>query len=112
MFNMTKTYLLIRYLAIILTIALVLTGCAMSTSPVTGTVFSNVKAPVTATGYTRYHKVGTASAHSILGIVALGDASIQAAMENGDIKSVHHADYQSTSFLGLYARYKVIVYGD
>ncbi len=112
MFSMKKTYLMIRCLVTVSVLAMIMAGCAMSTSPVTGTVFSNVKAPVTATGYTRYHKVGTASAHSILGIVALGDASIQAAMENGGINSVHHADYQSTSFLGLYARYKVIVYGD
>lgn len=88
-------------------------GCAAySVSPLTGFVYSDVKAPLVATNSPQYSKMGVAEAESILGIIARGDASIEAAIKNGGITTIHHVDFHSTSVLGIYAKFKVIVYGD
>ena len=58
-------------------------------------------------------KMGTAEAYSILWLVAWGDASYAAAARNGNITVLKHADQESFAVLfGLYARWRVIVYGD
>ena len=58
-------------------------------------------------------KVGVASAYSLLWVVAWGDASYAAAAKNGNIKILRHADQETTQILlGVYARWRVIVYGD
>ena len=57
-------------------------------------------------------KVGTAEAKGYLGVVALGDASIQAAAREAGITRIHHVDYQSKSYVGVYTIYTIIVYGD
>ncbi len=56
-------------------------------------------------------KTGEACATSILGIVASGDASIDAAKQAGGINEVLSVDYKSTSVLGLYASFCTIVKG-
>ena len=103
----------VTYLVLLLFTTALLTGCAaMAVSPVTGTLYTDVTAPVTATSNPGYSKVGTAFCVSYLGLIATGDASIKAAMENGGISKVHHVDYKSSNILGLYAKYTVIVYGE
>jgi len=58
-------------------------------------------------------KVGEASASAILGLVAAGDASIDAAMKAGGIRKVHHVDHQVISFLfGAWLQDTTIVYGE
>ena len=91
-----------------------LTGCAAySTSPVTGILYTDVKAPVTATASkTAALKSGSATVTSVLGLVATGDASIETAAKIGGITKIHHVDYSSKSVLGLYAVYTVTVYGE
>ncbi len=49
---------------------------------------------------------------NVLGIVATGDGSIQAAMANGGISRIHHIDYKNFSVLGVYHKMTVMVYGD
>ena len=91
-----------------------LTGCAAySTSPVTGVLFTDVKAPVTATASEDAAlKSGSAAVTSVLGLIATGDASIETAAKNGRITKIHHVDYSSKSWLGIYAVYTVTVYGE
>jgi len=89
-----------------------LAGCAAVIAPAMGTVYTETKAPMAVTSNSGYTKVGTAYCHSILGIVALGDASIKAAMENGGITKIHHVDYKTENILGIYAKLTVIVYGE
>ena len=55
---------------------------------------------------------GTAEAKGYVGIVALGDASIQAAAREAGITRIHHVDYQAKSYVGVYTIYTIIVYGD
>jgi len=100
-------------LSSILVLAAFLTGCAAyGVSPVTGIWFTDVKGPASATSNSGYSKVGMAYCTSILGLVATGDASIKAAMANGGITKIHHVDYETKSYFGIYAKFTVIVYGE
>lgn len=100
-------------LLVIAAVAVLLSGCAAyTTSPVIGFLYTDVQAPLAATSNTVATKVGTAEAKSILGIVATGDASINAAAQKAGIKKISHVDYHSKSILGIYATYTVYVYGE
>lgn len=88
-----------------------LTGCA-STLPV-GMIMTNIKLPVATTeAGGQPVKVGEASCSSILSMVAKGDCSIETAKKNGGITHVHHIDWHVDNLLGIWATYKVVVYGD
>ena len=89
-----------------------LMGCAMVNAPVNGWVYTGLKAPVTATSNTGSAKVGTGECTTILGWVATGDCSIDAAMKNGNITKIHHVDHFANSVLGIYATYTITVYGE
>lgn len=91
---------------------LLLTSCATVKSPLNGSLYTSVKAPLTATSNSNSTKVGSAVATSVLGLVATGDASIDAAAKSAGITKIHHVDEESTSILGLFAKYKVYVYGE
>ena len=101
-----------RGLVVVLLAVFFLSGCAMTMTPATGGLYSDVKGPCIATSNATYSKMGTSKAQSILGWVALGDASIDAAMKDGNITKVHHVDYHCKSFLGIYAELTVFVYGE
>lgn len=102
-----------KLLLAIAVIAFFFSGCgAYVQSPVSGYAYTEVKAPLTATSNTQSSKVGTAEATSILGIVAQGDASIEAAIQSAGITEIHHIDYEANSILGLYATYTIYVYGE
>ena len=89
-------------------------GCgAYSVSPVTGFLFTDVQAPAGVTdNASRSPKVGTSYCNSILGLIAVGDASIKAAMADGGITKIHYVDYHSVNYLGIYAKFVVTVYGE
>ena len=88
-----------------------LTGCA-STLP-SGMIMTNLKLPIATTDATgSASKVGEASCTSILTMVAKGDCSIETAKKNGGITHVHHIDWQVDNLLGIWATYKVVVYGE
>ena len=89
----------------------VLSGCA-STVP-TGFIVTNIKLPIATTDAgSASHKTGEASCSSILSMVAKGDCSIETAKKNGGITHVHHIDWHVDNLLGIWATYKVVVYGD
>ena len=89
-----------------------LTGCsAVGHAPVTALVTLNEKGPVSAGPAAGSAKIGRAEAWGIL-VFATGDASISAAMRNGGITRIHHVDHETSSFLGVYAKYTTIVYGE
>ncbi len=103
----------LKFLVLAAGAALMLSSCAMVlTSPLTGGLYSDVKAPVLATANAGSSKVGTAEAQSILGLVATGDASIETAAKSAGITKIHHVDKQATSILGIIATYKIYVYGE
>lgn len=87
-----------------------LSGCA-STYPVGG-LFQDLQMPVAATGEGSGKKMGEAECSSILGMVAMGDCSIQTAKKKGKITKVSHVDWKVKNILGIIGNYKVVVYGD
>lgn len=102
-----------RGVALACLLPLVLLGCAaFAVSPVSGFLYSDVKAPLSATAYPSAPKQGTSSCTSILGIIATGDCSISAAMKQGGVTRIHHVDYHTSGVLGIVATYRVIVYGE
>jgi hypothetical protein len=100
-------------LSIVLAVVCLIQGCVAISSPVgQGFIFTNVKEPVAAGVHRVGEKVGTSTCVSVLGMVAVGDASIQAAMEKAEITRIHHVDRQLTSVLFFFARQKTMVYGE
>ncbi len=96
-----------------LLLATALSGCATAISPVNGSLYSNVKAPMMATDSNeKPTKIGRSNARSILGIYAVGDASIESAAKNAGITRIHHVDYETHTILGVIADFTVIVYGN
>ena len=92
-------------MVLLMSILLVFSGCA----------FVNIKTPFdkdldkTELGSKR----GTASAYSLLWLVSWGDASYATAAKNGGITVMKHADQEMQQvLLGLYTRWRVVVYGD
>jgi hypothetical protein len=57
-------------------------------------------------------KVGEAKAMNVLGIVAIGDASIKTAMKTGQISKIHHVDCNVYSILGIFCEVTLLVYGE
>lgn len=57
-------------------------------------------------------KRGEACAHNILGFVAFGDASIDAAKHNGGITRVASVEQNPARILSYYAKYCTIVRGE
>lgn len=96
-----------------LLVAAMLSGCAHSVMPVSGMLYGNVSAPLMVTSVSeKPTRVGRASARSILGLIASGDASIQTAARNGGITEIHHVDYESQNLFGVMSEFTVVVYGN
>lgn len=92
-------------LIILMSILLVFGGCA----------FVNIKTPFdTDLDETELgSKRGTAQAYSLLWLVSWGDASYATAAKNGGITVMKHADQEMQQvLLGIYTRWRVVVYGD
>jgi hypothetical protein len=90
-----------------------LNGCAMATggnSSAMGTIYSGYKSPGQV-GAAADGKTGEACISSILGLVATGDASIEAAKKAGGIAQIAHIDHEQFSVLGVYATSCTIVHG-
>ena len=91
-------------------VVVLLCGCAAVT-PMTGSLYVEMSGPVAVGDGKGMSKIGTAEATGIIGIVT-GDASISAAMKNGGITKIHHVDSKVQNFLGLFAKYTTVVYGE
>jgi hypothetical protein len=87
-----------------------LTGCIAVHTPAIGLLYTEVRGPIDANGAIGA-KEGRACAQSILGLVAQGDASIQAAAAAGGIKNVTTVDHYSRSILGIIGDFCTIVRG-
>ena len=57
-------------------------------------------------------KVGKSQCKDVLSLIAQGDASIAAAMKNGNITKVHFIDWKANNILGLIGTYECTVYGE
>jgi hypothetical protein len=90
-----------------------LNGCAIATGGngfAMGAVYSGYKSPGEI-GTAASTKIGEACVSSILGVVATGDSSIEAAKKAGGITQVSHVDHEQFAVLGVYATSCTIVHG-
>lgn len=104
---MRKTYKLLSISALAAA-SLLFTSCG---APRVGAVYTDITAPIAA-GASTGSKVGTAKSTTYLGLIAVGDASIQAAKKNGNITTVNSADEQIKSILGIVTTYTTTVRGN
>ena len=90
----------------------VLSGCA--TAVPRGLISSKMTLPVQATTNMKGSKKGVSTCQSIMGFVASGDASIDAAMKQGGITKVSHVDWKVVSEIpfGIKTVYTTTVYGE
>lgn len=98
-----------------------LVGCAMITpntvvgTPTTGWLYTEIKYPHPRTEVVNDgigSKRGEAMIKNIVGLVAIGDASIETAMRNGKITKVYTVDHDMMSILGVYTEWKTVVTGE
>lgn len=106
---MKKTLLFLS----VVTITLYLNACAVAGGPVfiSGFAYTDAKVPFAATPETDGHKIGKATCTSVLGLVAMGDCSIEAAKKAGGITTVSHVDNETFNVLGVYAKFTTVVKG-
>lgn len=97
-------------------LAIILTGCSTAIMPQPmlyadyNTAVLRLQAPVGET--LSVSKVGEAQAINVLGIIAIGDASVKTAMGQAGITKIHHADMHVHSLLWLFSEIKLKVYGE
>lgn len=91
--------------------SLLLSSCA-AIGPVMGFAYTDVKYGTAATSNNLGSKVGRAEAKGYLGVVAIGDASIEAAAKSAGIKKISHVDQHANSILGILTTYTTVVYGE
>jgi hypothetical protein len=97
-----------RMIALLIAV-LMLAGCA-SYYPI-GFIYTEGKMGVQgAAGATP--KTGRACMNSILGLVAIGDASLEAAKAAGGITNVANINYEVKNILGVYGEYCLVVKGN
>lgn len=96
-------------------VGIAMTGClSVPVMPPQGILFNDYYAPLdfdqqeSSVGM----RSGEASTMSVLGLVAMGDASIDTAARNGGITTIHGADYHYFNVLGVYQTYTTIVRGE
>jgi len=100
-------------LAALVVVTCFASGCAMATGGnggVSGFLYSGYKMGGNV-GPGQGTKTGEACASSILGLIAVGDASISAAKADGGITQVAHVDHDDFGILGIYASSCTIVVG-
>ena len=85
-------------------------GCQAVMSPATGIIYADVKGPITATS-SAGTKQGQACARSYFGMVAVGDASIEAAKRAGGITEVSSVDHHTKNLLGIVGDFCTVVKG-
>ena len=94
-------------------LALTLASCSTVTSGSgIGAIYTGVTEGQIATSNPVGSKVGESHSIGVLGLVSVGDASIQQAANQAGIKKISHVDVKKTSVLGIFASYKTLVYGE
>lgn len=90
----------------------VLTSTAVSATPY-GIFWTSVKEPVAATSLSSYSKKASGSATSFLGMIGIGDASIQSIAKKAGITRIKHVDKETTMLpFGIINTETFTVYGD
>ena len=101
-------------MAVVAFLSMFVTGCLTAPFEPPVGLFTDVQAPLSIDHSKTVvtSKRGKATAISVLGLVAVGDASTQAAAEDGRLKVIHHLDYRYLNVLGIYQSATVIAHGE
>lgn len=100
-----------NFAALMVLVLIGFTGCA-SIYP-TGSLYTDVKIPMEmGSDSAACPKTGVAKANSYLSLFAVGDASIQAAAQNGGITKINTIDWDVENLLGIFGTYKTTVCGE
>jgi hypothetical protein len=101
-----------KRLAALVVAGSLLAGCQIVAMPVGGAIYGDVEwAMDTPTGAIG-SKTGSSECMSILGLIAVGDASTQAAARNGGITKISTVEHHSTNILGIYGKFVTRVTGE
>jgi len=96
----------------VVAVCVILTGCAMPSNRLGhGGIYGDAIEPVAATSSANSSKTGKSCSSNILGIIATGDASVDAAKKDGGITTVSTVDVETTNILTFYATVCTIVHG-
>ncbi|XDD54200.1 TRL-like family protein [Leptospira sp. WS4.C2] len=101
---------LIRKLALI-SLLLTSNSCASSGFGTQGLLYEDQRISMMETGISAT-KEGIACAKSYLGLLALGDASVEVSQKNGNIKEITSIELESYNFLGIYAKLCTVTKGN
>lgn len=104
----TKSTLVLALAAI----GILASGCASTGSRVAGFWYTDVKQGELATSDASNSRTGQACANSILGMIAMGDMSVEGAKRAGGITRVSSVDSHHSNILGIYATGCTIVRGN
>ncbi len=93
-------------------LAILITGCSTDEA----LLYTNRRSPgafnpSSVTSTVGKDRVGEASSINVLGLISVGDNSLDAAMTNGGIRYVRNHDEQTFSLLNLFTKRTTIVYG-
>jgi hypothetical protein len=89
---------------------LTLVGC-VGRGPLHGGWYQDTTYPIAETSNQAGNRVGEACGSQILGLIATGDASVEAARRNGGITMVSSVDEATTNILGIYGKACTVVRG-
>ena len=87
-------------------------GCGFIADGPFGWVYTDTKVPVALGPSETGSLEGKACIHSFLGMITIGDASIEAAMKEHSIKSINTVNKESLSIFGTYTRQCTVVTGE
>lgn len=92
-------------------LAALFTGCATQV-PVGFILIDNTLPLQVGDAAAKCTKTGTAMSKSYIGMIAVGDCSIDAAAKNGGITKINHVDWKVKNTLGFIGEYTTTVYGE
>jgi len=99
-----------KIMSCVLLSSLLLAGCA--TQIPLGVALTDNTLPLQVGDHSSGTKVGTATSKSYLGLIAVGDASLETACKNGGITKISHVDWKVKNILGFIGEYTITVYGE
>lgn len=99
-----------KLLVTLSSIAILVNGCASYLPSAKG--FVNTTTGLSANNGVKNTRTGKACLKSFIGLIAYGDASIDAAKTSGGITKIATVDYDVFDILGIYGKYCTIVKGE
>lgn len=85
--------------------------CASPGMPVQGWLFTKTKIGISGERI-QGSKEGKACVHNLFGIIAVGNASVGAAIRNGTLKRVNFLEREGESWIGIYAKTCTVAIGE